>query len=287
MTVFQRVPGELRVSQQRVQLVDVAAVVFAVMGLQRRGRDERLERIVGVGEVWQLDRHSHLLPGTTVRSKGMFGRLDREVKRLILAFQCNSFASKPMDISLARTFLEIVATVSFLRAAERLHVTQTAVSARVRTLKDLLGRRLFVRNKSGASLTPAGEQFLRYAPTLVQGWERARHQVAVPSGRRAIVTVGCEIRLVGPAAARLAAVDAPRRAATRPAHRSRFARSSSTPLTRSFRKARTQRSWPPALAGLRHVAGSAYGDATIPATRKRSASNRRRPATAASRPKSR
>ena len=37
-----------------------------------------------------------------------------------------------MDINLARTFLEIVTTRNFLRAAERLHVTQTAVSARVR-----------------------------------------------------------------------------------------------------------------------------------------------------------
>lgn len=103
-----------------------------------------------------------------------------------------------MDITLARTFLEIVATGNFLRAAERLHVTQTAVSARVRTLEDLLGRRLFVRNKAGASLTTAGEQFLRYAPTLVQVWERARHQVAVPRGRRAVVTVGCEIPLWDP-----------------------------------------------------------------------------------------
>jgi DNA-binding transcriptional LysR family regulator len=103
-----------------------------------------------------------------------------------------------MDINLARTFLEIVTTGNFLRAAERLHVTQTAVSARVRTLEELLGRKLFVRNKSGALLTSAGEQFLRYAQTLVQVWERARHQVAVPPGRRAVVTVGCEISLWNP-----------------------------------------------------------------------------------------
>ncbi|MEO8279843.1 MAG: LysR family transcriptional regulator, partial [Ideonella sp.] len=44
-----------------------------------------------------------------------------------------------MDIKLARTFLEIVAARSFQGAAERLHITQTAVSARVRTLEDLLG----------------------------------------------------------------------------------------------------------------------------------------------------
>ncbi|MFZ5510665.1 MAG: LysR family transcriptional regulator [Pseudomonadota bacterium] len=103
-----------------------------------------------------------------------------------------------MDINLARTFLEIVATGNFLRAADRLHVTQTAVSARVRALEELLGRKLFVRNKSGASLTSAGEQFLRYAQTLVQVRERARHQVAVPPGRRAVVTVGGELSLWDP-----------------------------------------------------------------------------------------
>lgn len=103
-----------------------------------------------------------------------------------------------MDITLARTFLEIVATGSFQRASERLNVTQTAVSARVRKLEDLLGRRLFVRNKAGASLTSAGEHFMRYAPTLVQVWERARHQVAVPPDHRAVVTVGCEISLWDP-----------------------------------------------------------------------------------------
>lgn len=103
-----------------------------------------------------------------------------------------------MDITLARTFLEIAAAGSFQRAAERLHVTQTAVSARVRTLEELLGRKLFLRNKSGASLTSAGEQFVRYAQTLVQVWERARHQVAVPPGRRAVVTVGGELSLWNP-----------------------------------------------------------------------------------------
>jgi LysR family transcriptional regulator, flagellar master operon regulator len=103
-----------------------------------------------------------------------------------------------MDITLARTFLSIVAAGSFLRAAERLHVTQTAVSARVRTLEQQIGARLFVRNRAGASLTPAGEQFVRYASMLVQVWERARHQVAIPPGRRSVLTIGCEVSLWDP-----------------------------------------------------------------------------------------
>jgi len=103
-----------------------------------------------------------------------------------------------MDTELARTFLEIVSTGSFIRAAERLNVAQTTVSARIRTLEQQLGRALFVRNKGGASLTPAGEQFLRYAPTFVQLWQRARHQVAVPAGHRAVLTIGSEVSLWQP-----------------------------------------------------------------------------------------
>ncbi|MGQ0547602.1 MAG: LysR family transcriptional regulator [Betaproteobacteria bacterium] len=103
-----------------------------------------------------------------------------------------------MDIALARTFMEIVAAGNFARAAGRLHVTQTAVSVRVQTLEELLGRKLFVRNKAGATLTPAGEQFLRYAPSLIQIWERARQQVAVPAGRRAVVAVAGELALWNP-----------------------------------------------------------------------------------------
>ena len=103
-----------------------------------------------------------------------------------------------MDIQLARTFLAIADVRSFQRAAERLHVTQTSVSARVRTLEELLGRRLFVRNKAGASLTEAGEHFLPHARTLVQVWERARQQVAVPAGSRAVLALGCEIALWHP-----------------------------------------------------------------------------------------
>lgn len=103
-----------------------------------------------------------------------------------------------MDIELARTFLAIVAAGSFARAAERLNVSQTTVSARVRSLEEQLRRPLFVRNKAGASLTPAGESFLRHAPALVQLWERARHAVAVPPGRRAVLAVGAELSLWDP-----------------------------------------------------------------------------------------
>lgn len=103
-----------------------------------------------------------------------------------------------MDIGVARTFLEVVKTGSFVSAAAKLNLTQTAVSARIRVLEDQLDRPVFIRNKAGAKLTPAGEQFLRFATTLVQVWERARRAVALPHGRETVVTVGAELSLWSP-----------------------------------------------------------------------------------------
>ncbi len=95
-----------------------------------------------------------------------------------------------MDTELARTFLTVVAAGNFISAAERLHVTQSTVSARIHTLEEQLGCTLFIRNKAGTTLTPAGRQFQNHASTLVRTVEQARHDVGVPRGFRAALTVG-------------------------------------------------------------------------------------------------
>jgi len=103
-----------------------------------------------------------------------------------------------MDINLARTFLAVTESGSFIAAAEALHLTQSAVSARIRTLETELGKPLFVRNKAGARLTPTGERFRRHAESLVQLWERARQEAALPAGRAEGVTLGGELSLWHP-----------------------------------------------------------------------------------------
>ncbi len=103
-----------------------------------------------------------------------------------------------MDIDLARTFLEVQHSGSFIAAAARLNLTQTAISARIRALEEQLGRQLFVRNKAGARLTPAGERFQRDAVALVQLWERARQRVALPQGHAHMLSIGSEASLWNP-----------------------------------------------------------------------------------------
>lgn len=103
-----------------------------------------------------------------------------------------------MDTELIKTFLEIVEHKSFIRAAEHLNIAQTTVGARVRTLERRLGQRLFVRDKGGVSLTPAGEQLLQHAPNFLQLWQRIQRQVAAPNGDTSFLTIGGEINLWQP-----------------------------------------------------------------------------------------
>jgi DNA-binding transcriptional LysR family regulator len=64
-----------------------------------------------------------------------------------------------MDTELARTFLTVITSGSFISAADRLHASQSTVSTRIHSLEDRLGCTLFVRNKVGTTLTSAGRQF--------------------------------------------------------------------------------------------------------------------------------
>jgi len=100
-----------------------------------------------------------------------------------------------MDIDQVRTFLAVAANGSFIEAASRLYVTQSTVSARIQNLEAYLRTKLFIRNRSGASLTPAGKRFLRHAKTLLLTMEQARHDVGLPGRYRASLTVGSRIAL--------------------------------------------------------------------------------------------
>lgn len=94
-----------------------------------------------------------------------------------------------------KTFLAVIANGSFYEAASRLHVTQSTVSSRIHGLEAYLGATLFVRNRSGATLTPAGKRFVHHAKAFVLTLDQARHDVGLPSRYRASITIGARIAL--------------------------------------------------------------------------------------------
>jgi DNA-binding transcriptional LysR family regulator len=103
-----------------------------------------------------------------------------------------------MDVELARTFLQVARAGSLIAAAQQLHVTQTAVTARIKNLEAQLNCRLFERNKAGARLTADGERFFGYASQLVQTWEAARRDLPLPGGYDDMFAFGADISLANP-----------------------------------------------------------------------------------------
>ncbi len=89
-----------------------------------------------------------------------------------------------MNIAAIQTFLAIVETGSLVRASERLNVTQSTVTARLKALEEALGQTLITRSKSGATCTSAGLRLQRYAQTISGMWRQARLEVSSPTGRR-------------------------------------------------------------------------------------------------------
>lgn len=100
-----------------------------------------------------------------------------------------------IDVEVARTFLAIVESGSFQAAASKVNVTQSTVSARVKTLESRLGQRIFVRSKSGAALTSHGYHFERYARAMVRAWEQGRQQVGIPETYTDMLLIGGQYNL--------------------------------------------------------------------------------------------
>jgi LysR family cyn operon transcriptional activator len=73
-----------------------------------------------------------------------------------------------MELRHLRYFSALAGSLSFTRAAERVHVTQSTLSHQIRQLEDELGTRLFDRVGKRVTLTDAGETFLAYALRALQ-----------------------------------------------------------------------------------------------------------------------
>ena len=73
-----------------------------------------------------------------------------------------------LDTDQLRSFLAIVDSGSFTKAADRVHKTQSAVSMHIRRLEEQLGCALFVKQGRGAKLTEEGEKLIDFARRIVQ-----------------------------------------------------------------------------------------------------------------------
>ena len=100
-----------------------------------------------------------------------------------------------MKIEHILTFLEIADTGSFVRAAANLDVTQSTISARVKTMEEGFGRPLFTRSHAGVELTDAGIRLRRYALGMRQLWQQANQAITLPEGFESVFGLGLQVSL--------------------------------------------------------------------------------------------
>jgi DNA-binding transcriptional LysR family regulator len=95
-----------------------------------------------------------------------------------------------MDIAALQAFLAVAETGSFSRAAERIYLTQPAISKRIALLEAELGARLFDRIGRSIRLTPAGQALSARSRELLKDFEDVRRVITNLAG-----TIGGELRL--------------------------------------------------------------------------------------------
>lgn len=103
-----------------------------------------------------------------------------------------------MHISQLQTFLAIAECGSFNLAAERLNITQAAVSARIRQLEEMLDVRLFDRGRRGAALTEAGRHLRPHAESMTRLWRAVSEDTFRRFSGRVSLRMGSQLSIWDP-----------------------------------------------------------------------------------------
>lgn len=95
-----------------------------------------------------------------------------------------------MDVRVLSTFLELARVRHFGRAAENLHITQAAVSARIKQLENYFNTVLFTRNRNNIKLTSSGERLIGYAEVMVTTLQQAKYELSLENAQALQLTIG-------------------------------------------------------------------------------------------------
>jgi DNA-binding transcriptional LysR family regulator len=88
-----------------------------------------------------------------------------------------------VDTRLLRYFAAVAAEGNLTRAAERLFVSQPALTKQIKQLESQLGMPLFTRSRAGMTLTPAGQALAKSTPAVLVEWDQALRETKAAASR--------------------------------------------------------------------------------------------------------
>ena len=103
-----------------------------------------------------------------------------------------------MQLEAIETFLAIVDTGGFHAAARQQSITQTTVSARIRSLETALNNRLFERGAGGTSLSAFGQEFQPFAEEMLSLWKIASSDLPARLSNRTALRIGAQLSIWDP-----------------------------------------------------------------------------------------
>lgn len=95
-----------------------------------------------------------------------------------------------MNIFQMKAFIEIAQAASISKAAQQLHLTQSAVSQQLQSLENHLGYQLLQRSNKGVKLTEYGNIFYSYAQSFVTLWDNLQNDLAAVEGNYSFLQIG-------------------------------------------------------------------------------------------------
>lgn len=93
-----------------------------------------------------------------------------------------------MKIVQMRQILEICECGSINKAAEKLYMSQSSLSASVISAENELGTNLFARNRNGITLTPAGERFVEHSRKILAEYDGFLSEIRTEDKPRLSIT---------------------------------------------------------------------------------------------------
>lgn len=100
-------------------------------------------------------------------------------------------SSNQIELRHFKYFLAVAETLHFRKAADKLFVSQPGLSRQIKQMEDLLGAKLFERNRKKVTLTPAGKYFMVEAKYVLQHIEKVyQHTHLIDEGVKGEVKVG-------------------------------------------------------------------------------------------------
>ena len=98
-----------------------------------------------------------------------------------------------MDLYNLQAFLRVAGLLSFSKAADDLHISQSSITLRVQALEKELGQQLFIRSSRKVELSPVGTELLPYVEQALHLLELGKNKVenngVLPTRRLTIASI--------------------------------------------------------------------------------------------------